>query len=307
MVYEKERPILNCQVIASSGCHRYQYWNEQFLFNNDLTRGWSTPSRKFLQDEFILVDFGKTYIIHKVRMLSRAVHSRAGFPVNFHFLASANNENWVELFTEEEFQAQAGAWHEWIFPSVEARYVKLLVTKVGWRRDGKYFVQLMALEVYEHVNYIKLPSMTAPLKLLDVSKLRHFLPDQANKFGLYGSADMSAVLWSLEPSQKIPIHCHPNGDKLCIFLEGEGFFLSADNVSDFGGCYEPIANLVVLFSKEEPEDVQKLISLPIKAGIVVIVPRGRYHGLCAAPHSHLLCICVTAPVPEGGLYSVRHE
>jgi len=306
MVNQQESLISTCQVIASSGCHRYQYWNEQFLFNNDLTTGWATPSRKQLQDEFVLVDLGKTCIIHKVRMLSRATH-QAGFPTDFLFLASVDNENWIELFSEKEFQAQAGMWHEWIFPPADARYVKLLVTGVGWRSEGKYFVYFMGLQVYEHLDCTKSTNKTTPVKLLDVTQLKHFLPDQANKFGLYGSPDMSSVLWCLEPEQEIPVHLHPNGDELCIVIEGEGYYLSAEDISDLKSYYEPNPTKIVSVPREELDERQNLISVPIRAGMVVIAPKGQVHGIRAAQYSRLLCVCVTSPVPEGGIYSVRHD
>lgn len=305
MIPEHNRPIKNCQIIASSGCHRYQYWGEQFLFNEDLTTGWCTPSRKYVQDEFIVADVGQPRLVNRIRMLSRVIHTNAGFPSDFKLLSSLDGDTWSEIFTQGSFSARPGVWHEWDFTPTEARYLKLLITNVAKRPEGKYFVQFMALRIYEHPDAVRPANKTIPMRVLDTKQLERFLPDQANKFGFYSSAHISASLWCLSSGQEVPLHVHPDGDEISIVLSGEGYYFLAEDVTELGISYEPSPIMLVPVPEVREEQLSVLPSQKIQAGMVAMAPRGTVHGIRCADHCQLVVITINAPIPEGGVFSVR--
>lgn len=122
------------QVISSSGCHRYDYWHEQYLFDGKDTTGWCCPSRSEMQTEYLIVDLNETVNVSRIRILSRAINKDAGFPIDFSFFGSSDNANWVEILRVTGCQNECSKWHEWEIPvENESRYLKMEIYKVGRR------------------------------------------------------------------------------------------------------------------------------------------------------------------------------
>ena len=137
------------QVIDSSGCHRYQYWNEQFLFDGREDTGWCSPSRSKWVNEYLIIDLGASVKPKKIRMLSRAINENAGFPQALEIYLSDDAKYWELIFKIENIQNQKSTWHEWLFDNNKmCKFVKILITKVGKRKEKKYFTQFMGLEIY---------------------------------------------------------------------------------------------------------------------------------------------------------------
>lgn len=151
MSNERWRQIRNCRVVKSSGCHRYDYWNEQHLFDGNLKTGWCTPSRSQPQLEYLEIDLSKEYQLERVRILSRSINRDAGFPVNFK-LFGVTVKGQQELILEESGYANdTDCWHEWVFKPIQTKYVRLEISEVGIRPESKYFLQFMNLELFERM------------------------------------------------------------------------------------------------------------------------------------------------------------
>jgi hypothetical protein len=142
-----EYRIANPWVTASSGCHRYSYWNEQYLFDGRPTTGWCTPSRTDWRNEFLEISFPQSHRLCKICMQSRLINEKAGFPKAFS-LAKVENQQRTLLLQVADIVNRLGYWHEWNFEPEVARDVRLDFLDVDWRADGKYFLQIMCLEFY---------------------------------------------------------------------------------------------------------------------------------------------------------------
>lgn len=147
--------ITDCRVLKSSGCHRYEYWGEQFLFDGRYDTGWCTPSRTTPQVEFLEIEFLNNVSISRIRLLSRAINRDAGFPVDF-CLKAYNDDTgkWEPFFNAFNIINFENTWHEWEFNSITLKKIRMEIERVGWREEGKYFLQFMALEFYQLVKVL---------------------------------------------------------------------------------------------------------------------------------------------------------
>lgn len=140
-------PLTGCVVTDSSGCHRYDYWNEQALFRPGLENGWCSPSRSAPATEFLAVDLGATCRVSGVRMLARAINKGAGFPRCITVETSQDGAEWARAAVRDDVSCPESTWYELTFPPVTARRLRLLLTDAAERADGKYFTQFMALQI----------------------------------------------------------------------------------------------------------------------------------------------------------------
>ena len=139
--------VQNCRVTNSSGCHRYSYWNEQAIFDDCPNTGWCSPSRSELRTEFLEILFPKSCLIGCMRMLSRSINPKSGFPIDLTLFAF-NNNAWNHVFSRTGLNNNISTWHQWEFALSEATMARLEFTKVGKRDSGRYFTQFMNLEFY---------------------------------------------------------------------------------------------------------------------------------------------------------------
>jgi hypothetical protein len=145
------RSIGTCRVTGSSGCHRYGYWNEQFLFDGRPDTGWCTPSRKVRRVEFLEIETGTTVPIVRLRMRSRAINPEAGFPRTVILYTKAMGSNWAERARLRTAPLAADCWHDWALPAFEAPQLRIEFDDIAIRPEGKYFLQFMALELFSEV------------------------------------------------------------------------------------------------------------------------------------------------------------
>lgn len=139
--------IRDCHVVSSSGCHRYPYWNEQFLFDGRRDTGWCTPSRSEAETEFIEIDLGCQRSVQGMRMLSRAINKDAGFPGTIKIL-KPSSDGWELVHQIDDIENDIDNWHSWELPVFQAAQLRLEFDNVGVRPEGKYFLQFMCLELY---------------------------------------------------------------------------------------------------------------------------------------------------------------
>jgi hypothetical protein len=84
-------------------------------------------------------------------MEARKINEDRGFPRSFRVLARTDGEGLTEVLEAKGFVTRAGCWHEWDLVPVPASSLRLEFYDVGWRSEGKYFLQFMQLELYEDV------------------------------------------------------------------------------------------------------------------------------------------------------------
>lgn len=94
-----------------------------------------------------------------------------------------------------------------------------------------------------------------------------FRSDRMGKSTLYRSDDLLVGLNAFEPDQEHALHAHADQDKLYQVLEGEGLFLLEDR------------------------------EIPMRAGQLLVAPRGVPHGVRNPGPGRLLVLAVLAPAP----------
>jgi hypothetical protein len=149
-VSESLRIIEDCFVTGSSGCHRYDYWNEQALFDGRTDTGWCTPSRTQEREEFLEIDLGGSRVPARIRLQARPIEDWPGFPRELRALVrAAGADDWTQVLHAKDVAAPAGQWWEADLDPVSATSLRIEVDQVGRRKNGAYFLQFMQLQVLE--------------------------------------------------------------------------------------------------------------------------------------------------------------
>lgn len=147
-----EEPLTGCRVIDSSGCHRYEYWNEQSLFDGRPDTGWCSPSRSNPAIEHLLIETNDERPVVAMEMLSRSINERAGFPGTIEVLAPANSiqraVRWRSVHRVSGLAPPAGSWVRIDLPPTISPLLLLRLSDAGIRPDGKQFTQLMCLQIF---------------------------------------------------------------------------------------------------------------------------------------------------------------
>ena len=94
-----------------------------------------------------------------------------------------------------------------------------------------------------------------------------YSPTKMGKSTIFRSEHVMVGVNAFEPGQEHTLHTHQGMDKVYQVVEGEGLFL--------------------LDGKE----------IPIKAGILVIIPKGVPHGIRNTGGKRLLLLAILAPAP----------
>lgn len=119
----------------------------------------------------------------------------------------------------------------------------------------------------------QLTSQTLGDGVHDPMDFRTFSADEATVVRLYhDDPDASVVVWNLEPGQENDLHTHPENLHVFYVLEGEGTYLRGDAVS-----------------------------VPVRAGQCVVIPRGQVHGIRNTGNGRLSYMAVSTYGPEGYL------
>ncbi|MFJ9697295.1 discoidin domain-containing protein [Kitasatospora sp. NPDC101183] len=150
MTENQLRPITGCRVTDSSGCHRYDFWNEQFLFDGSPHTGWGSPSRNTSQPEYLDIDLGGARLPLAIRLQRRPVPViGTGFPVALQVIAYPEQGGETTVLTAKDIDVAAGEWFEGELEPVTTRRIRVVTGGVAIRPSGKYFTQIMQLQVLE--------------------------------------------------------------------------------------------------------------------------------------------------------------
>lgn len=142
--------IEGCYVTESSGCHRYDFWNEQALFDGSPHTGWGSLSRNEPQTEHLDIDLGGLRIPLKIRLQRRAVPViRTGFPGTLRVVAYPEQGGEKTLLVADGISVEAGEWFEGDLEPVETRRVRVETGGVEIRPSGKFFTQIMQMQFLE--------------------------------------------------------------------------------------------------------------------------------------------------------------
>lgn len=134
-------------VTASSGCHRYNFWNDQAVFDGRDDTGWCSPSRAAPQDEYLEVDLGRETTPRTIALQRRPAPNLAtGFPRSIRVVALVDGAE-VPVLATDDVAAEAEMWWEGDLEPVRTRSVRLYMANVDRRSSGSYFMQIMGLRI----------------------------------------------------------------------------------------------------------------------------------------------------------------
>lgn len=147
-----EEALTRCRIIDSSGCHRYDYWNEQSLFDGRPETGWCSPSRSRPSVEHLVVETNDLRPITALTMLSRNINEGGGFPRAVEVLTSATSYpqcggQWRVVHVASGLTPGAGEWVRIELPLIVMPLMLLRFSGAGVREDGRQFTQFMCLQI----------------------------------------------------------------------------------------------------------------------------------------------------------------
>ncbi|MFJ5925680.1 hypothetical protein ACIQF6_24030 [Kitasatospora sp. NPDC092948] len=150
MTENQLRLITGCRVTDSSGCHRYDFWNEQFLFDGSSHTGWGSQSRNASQPEHLDIDLGGVHAPLRIRLQRRPVPViKTGFPVSIRVVAHPEEGGEKTVLVAENIDVEAGEWFEADLEPVATRRIRVVTGGVAIRPSGKYFTQIMQMQFLE--------------------------------------------------------------------------------------------------------------------------------------------------------------
>ncbi|MET7830720.1 hypothetical protein ABZT23_39435 [Streptomyces sp. NPDC005386] len=142
--------IEGCYVTDSSGCHRYDFWNEQALFDGSPHTGWGSLSRNEPHAEHLDIDLGSERVPVKIRLQRRAVPViRTGFPGTIRVIAYPEQGGEKTILTADGISVAAGEWFEGDLEPIETRKIRVETDGVEIRPSGKFFTQIMQMQFLE--------------------------------------------------------------------------------------------------------------------------------------------------------------
>lgn len=143
------RLIEGCYVTDSSGCHRYDFWNEQHLFDGSPHTGWGSLSRNEAQPEYLDIDLGDLHTPVQIRLQRRPVPViRTGFPGALRVTAYPEQGGEKTVLDAKGISVEAGEWYEADLEPVETRRLRVETDGVEIRPSGKYFTQIMQMQFF---------------------------------------------------------------------------------------------------------------------------------------------------------------
>ncbi|MFH8789091.1 hypothetical protein [Streptomyces roseoverticillatus] len=150
MAVDQLRLIEGCYVADSSGCHRYDFWNEQFLFDGSPYTGWGSPSRNESRPEYLEIDLGDVHVPVRIRLQRRPVPViKTGFPVALRVIAYPEGGGEKTVLIAENIDVEAGEWFEGDLEPLETKRIRVVTGGVAIRPSGKYFTQIMQMQFLE--------------------------------------------------------------------------------------------------------------------------------------------------------------
>ncbi|MFB6818645.1 discoidin domain-containing protein [Streptomyces sp. NPDC056347] len=150
MTADQLRVIDGCYVTDSSGCHRYDFWNEQALFDGNPHTGWGSLSRNEPHVEYLDIDLGSIRVPVKIRLQRRAVPViRTGFPGTVRVVAYPEQGGEKTILEADGISVAAGEWFEADLEPIATRKIRVETDGVEIRPSGKFFTQIMQMQFLE--------------------------------------------------------------------------------------------------------------------------------------------------------------
>jgi len=118
--------------------------------------GWTSNS--YTDDgnhtEWVTFDLGTTMPVKKMIMYPRSDSGNAGkgFPVDFTVDVSDDGLSWTTVASHTNYANPGSTPQSLVFPSQQARYVRIHVTKLGPNGSGYWQFQLSEVELFTSVN-----------------------------------------------------------------------------------------------------------------------------------------------------------
>jgi hypothetical protein len=123
------KPVqLDSAATESSGARRLLYSKEKAVDGKTNT-GWLSPLRLSMQDEYITLDLDETKMVNRIEIFSPPFLLSDLFPLDFKILVSTDNEQWTEIFTEENYSSPSSRTDSWVFEEIKAHYIMMNITK----------------------------------------------------------------------------------------------------------------------------------------------------------------------------------
>ena len=157
-----------CAVTASSSLE-YNPWGKKSLTDGTTTNAFSSDCEIMSGDEWVEIDLGGdkpfSRVIITPRQNSYTSDGKSyGFPVDFTITAKTAAGVTTTLVTKTGYaNPDSGAVQTFDFTSVEARYVRLLVTKFGVPPGGECRLQLAEIEILDMDNVSTETTIFSPL------------------------------------------------------------------------------------------------------------------------------------------------
>lgn len=149
---------------SSDGSNGWYYSNltDGKRFSVGTSNGWeSNGNTKDNQNAYVTVDMGSVQNFNRIDLYPGGSSSSCGFnfPVDFTIQTSADGNTWNTVQTVTDFAAPQKTVPSFKFSAVNARYVKINITKMRGLGDN-YIAQLSELEVYNDDGSVPAPPAT---------------------------------------------------------------------------------------------------------------------------------------------------
>lgn len=149
---------------SSDGSNGWYYSNltDGKRFSAGTSNGWeSNGNTKDDQNAYVTVDLGSVQNFNRIDLYPYGGSSSCGFnfPVDFTIQTSADGNTWNTVQTCADFAAPQKTVPSFKFSAVNARYVKINITKMRGLGDS-YIAQLSELEVYNDDGSVPAPPAT---------------------------------------------------------------------------------------------------------------------------------------------------
>ncbi len=203
-VSHPQRP-LRFMVTASSGTHRYERWNEQSLASNGIGSGWTAPSRKTPQLEYVECSFSASAALSSIWFRPR--HRTDGIPSWKSFprclvikTRSTSGEFWTVWEGQSSRLLRCGEFLVVRFAQpIEAQTVRIEVVE-SHDIAGKSFPGFRSITF----DGASVEGEPCGATRIDSRLLEDYSSSEMTKHGLIAEAGLSAECINLGPEQETP-------------------------------------------------------------------------------------------------------
>lgn len=216
---EMRGPFVDYHVEASSGCHRYERWNEELLAEADAGTGWCCPSAGG-ETEYIIIKLKQTALVSglllRPRIRSDGTPSYKSFPKALSVWVLADHGGAVKLWSQDDIAlSSVSDYYRISFASPHSCNRLKLVVDDKHDIDGKAFPCIAELRVVGRTDALaECGYILRRANSLYTGRKQPFF-----KRGLFAKDDVCVEYYSLLEGQRTPA-CYSNRHKLVIMQSG---------------------------------------------------------------------------------------